>query len=138
MINSGYAENVESTKGQEGTTWFIPHHGEYHKGKPGKVRVVFDCFAKFKGISLNDCLYQGPDLNNNLLGILLRFRRKSIAIQGDVESMFPQIKIPIENRDLMLFLWWKDGNIENELQEFKMCVNLFGAVCSPSCDNFTL
>ena len=38
----------------------------------------------------------------------------------------------------MRFLWWKDGNIENELQEFRMCVYLFGAVCSPSCANFAL
>ena len=80
MITSGYVENVELTKGQEGKTWFIPHHGVYHKDKPGKIRIVFDCSAKFKGISLNNCLYQGPDLNNNLLGVLLRFRRKSIAI----------------------------------------------------------
>ena len=57
MITSGYVENVELTKGQEGKTWFIPHHGVYHKDKPGKVRIVFDCSAKFKGICLNDCLY---------------------------------------------------------------------------------
>ena len=62
MITSGYIENVESTKGQEGKTWFIPHHGMYHKDKPGKVRVTFDCSAKFKGICLNNCLYHGPYL----------------------------------------------------------------------------
>ena len=138
MITSGYVENVELTKGQEGKTWFIPHHGVYHKDKPGKIRIVFDCSAKFKGICLNDCLYQGPDLNNKLLGVLLRFRRKGIAIQADVESMFYQIQIPIEDRDLMRFLWWKDGNIKNEIQEFRMCAYLFGAVCSPSCANFAL
>ena len=113
MITSGYVENVESTKRQEGKTWFIPHHGMYHKDKPGKVRVVFDCSPKFKGIC-HEWLYQGPYLNNNLLGVLLRFRWKSIVIQADVESMFHQIQIPIEDRDLMRFLWCKDGNIENE------------------------
>ena len=41
MITSDYVENVESTKGQEGKTWFIPHHVVYHKDKPGKVKVVF-------------------------------------------------------------------------------------------------
>ena len=50
MVTSGYIKNVESTKGQEGKTWFIPYHGVYHKDKPGKVRVV-DYFAKFKGMS---------------------------------------------------------------------------------------
>ena len=114
LITSGHVENVESTKGQKGKTWFIPHHGVYHKDKPGKIRVVFDCSAKFKGICLNNCQYQGPELNNNLLGVPLQFRRKSIAIQADVESMFHQIQIAIEDRDLMHFLWWKDRNIENE------------------------
>ena len=73
MITFGYVENVESTRGQEVKTWFIPHNGMYHKDKHGKVRVVFDCSAKFEGICLNDCPYQGPDLTNNLLDVLLQF-----------------------------------------------------------------
>ena len=94
------------------------------KGKRAKLglSLIMACttkinlvkLVKFKGICLNGCLYQGPDLNNNLLGVLLRFRPKSIAIQADVESMFHQTQIPIEDRDLIRFLWWKDGNIENE------------------------
>ena len=52
--------------------------------------------------------------------------------------MFHQIQIFIKNRDLMRFLWWKGRNIENELQEFRMCVYLFGAVCFSSCANFAL
>ena len=52
--------------------------------------------------------------------------------------MFHQIQIPIEDLDLMRFFWRKNENIENELQEFRMYVYLFGAVCSPSCANFAL
>ena len=56
--------------------------------KPGKLRVVFDCSAKYKGICLNDILLQGPDITNNLVGVLLRFCQESIAVQGDIQSMF--------------------------------------------------
>lgn len=36
----------------------------------------------------NDVLLSGPDLMNNLYGVLLRFRRESIAIMADIEQMF--------------------------------------------------
>ena len=47
-----------------GKTWFIPHHGVYHPHKPGKILVVFDCSARYKGRSLDDKLLRGPDLTN--------------------------------------------------------------------------
>ena len=57
-------------------------HGVYHPLKPEKIRVVFDCSARFRGFSLNDNLLQGPDLTNSLLGVLCRFRLEPIAIMG--------------------------------------------------------
>ena len=35
-------------------SWYIPHHGVYHRIKK-KIRVVFDCSAKFNRKSLNGC-----------------------------------------------------------------------------------
>ena len=58
---------------EEGDAWYVPHHGVYHPHKPGKSRVVFDCSAKFVGLSLNSMLYKGPDLINSLVGVLTRF-----------------------------------------------------------------
>ena len=55
--------------------------------KAGKVRVVFYCAAKFKGTSLNDKLLCGPDFNNNLVGVLIRFREQPIAIVSDIREM---------------------------------------------------
>ena len=41
------------------------------EAKPGKVRIVFDCAAKYEGVSLNNQCYKGPDLNNKLVDVVL-------------------------------------------------------------------
>ena len=66
-----------------------------HPKKPDKVRVVFDCAARFRNTSLNDQLLQGPDLTNSLVLVLLRFCQERIGISADVEKMFHQVIIII-------------------------------------------
>ena len=46
--------------------WYLPTFGIYHPEKPGKICVVFDSSAKFDGVSLNNVLISGPDVNNTL------------------------------------------------------------------------
>ena len=75
---------------------------------------------------------------NTLLGILCRFRQESVAIMTDIKSMFHQFVVSKEHRDLLRFLWWKDGDPANEVVEYRMKVHLFGAVSSPGCANFGL
>ena len=75
----------------------------FHPQKPNKVRVVFDCAARFRETSLNDQLLQGPDLMNNLTGVLLRFRQERVALVADVEQMFHQVIVKPED-------WWEDSD----------------------------
>ena len=53
-----------------------------------KIRVVFDCSARFNGVSLNKSLMSGPDLTNQIVGVITRFREESVVIMGDIEAMF--------------------------------------------------
>ena len=100
--------------------------------------MVFDCSFRCQGISLNDVLLQGPDLTNFLVGVLTRFRENPVSFMADIEAMFFQVKVPICQQDFLRFLWWPNGNLNLELQEYKMTVHLFGAVSSPSVANFAL
>ncbi|KAK3086822.1 hypothetical protein FSP39_023974 [Pinctada imbricata] len=140
LFDKGYAEIIpkDHIDRNDGRVWFLPHHGIYPVKKPDKIRVVFDCSATYEGISLNSQLLQGPDLTNSLLGVLLRFRQESIAIQGDIEAMFHQVEVPESDRECLRFLWWRDGNLDKEPEHCRMKVHLFGATSSPSCCNFAL
>ncbi|KAK3737868.1 hypothetical protein QZH41_019749, partial [Actinostola sp. cb2023] len=138
VIDSGFAEKVEPAKSETMRVWYIPHHGVYHPKKPNKIRVVFDCAAQYKNESLNKHLLQGPDLTNSLVGVLHRFRQEPVAFTCDIEGMFHQVKVNEEDRDLLRFLWWENGDTTQEPQEYRMTVHLFGATSSPGCANFAL
>lgn len=139
MISKGYAEKVpdEVLERNDGRKWYLPHHGVMHPQKK-KLRVVFDCAATYKGVSLNSHLLQGPDLTSTLIGVLVRFRKESVVIAADVEAMFHQVSVPSEDRNMLRFLWWPEGNCEQNMTEYRMTVHLFGATSSPSCSNFAL
>ena len=140
IISSGYAERVPveelSTKSKQ--VWYIPHHGVYHKKKPGKIRVVFDRSTVCDGQSLKQQLLQGPDLTNNLTGVLCRFRQERIAFMCDIPAMFHQVKVDVEYRNLLRFLWWDNPELKGDPVEFRMTVHLFGATSSRGCSNFAL
>jgi hypothetical protein len=135
VISKGYAIRVPEAELArcDGRVWYLPHHGVYHPKKPNKIRVVFDCAAITRGVSLNIMLLQGPDLTNKLMGVLLRFREESVAVMGDIEAM-----VPPNDQDCLRFFWWPEGNVDEKPVVYKMNVHLFGAVSSPSCCNLAL
>ena len=134
MIDQGYAEPVppDSLQRDDGNVWYLPHHGVVHARKPGKVRVVFDCAARYKGVCLNDLLLQGPNQTNSLMDVLMRFRLEKVAFTADIQSMFNQVRVPDSDRDLLRFLWWEEGKPANKVVQYRMTVHLFGACSSPS------
>ncbi|GFV89467.1 integrase catalytic domain-containing protein [Trichonephila clavipes] len=77
MSGDGIIERVNMNLGQNiNTGYFLPHHAVVREQKDStKVRIVFDASSKGKdALSLNDCLESGPNLNPDLLKIILRFR----------------------------------------------------------------
>ena len=66
---------------------------------------MFDCSAEYRGTSLNDQLISGPDLTNQLVGVLTRFRKEQVALTADVETMVHQVRVPEDQRSLLRFLW---------------------------------
>ncbi|XP_056307490.1 uncharacterized protein LOC130219206 [Danio aesculapii] len=137
-LRKGYAEEVVDINRDDGWVWYLPHHPVLHPRKPGKIRIVFDCAARYQGASLNDCIHQGPDLTNKLLAVLLKFRQDPIALNADIESMYYQVKVPPQERDVLRFLWWEDNDPDKPPKHFRMTAHLFGGVWSPSAANFAM
>lgn len=139
LVRKGHAERVdEICVPSPSPTWYIPHHNVVNTSKPDKFRVVFDCAAQYANTSLNKEVSQGPDLTNKLLGVLLRFREHRVALIGDIEGMFYQVCVPEYHRDVLRFLWWKNGDPCLETEVYRMKVHLFGGVWSPSCAAYAL
>ena len=117
---------------------YLPHHAVINPNKPEKLRVVFDCAARYKGTSLNDQLLSSPDLTNSLFGALVRFRQEPVALSSDIEAMFHQVMVDPKDVDALRFLWWPDDDLSKQPVEFRMKIHLFGSTSSPSCASFGL
>ncbi|CAC5421663.1 unnamed protein product [Mytilus coruscus] len=80
----------------------------------------------------------GPDLTNNLVGILMRFRKNAIAITGDIEQMFYQFRVSNHNRDYLRFFWYQDNNFLKPLIEYRMTSHVFGNTPSQAVASYGL
>ena len=129
---------VEEEKLHEPYQWFLPHHSVFKKSNPEKCRVVFDCAAQFKGVSLNDVILQGPNFLNNLSGVLVRFRKEPVAVIGDIKLMFHQCFVADTDRRFLRFLWWPEGDTTQKPRVYAMKVHLFGGKSSPSVENYCM
>ena len=131
ILDSHHAELAPPV--QEGKEyWYLPFFGVYHPQKPSQIRVVFDSSAQFEGISLNDVLLSGPDMNNSLLGVLIRFRKNPVAITADIQQMFHCFLVREDCRDVLRFLWHKDNDPHKEVVDYRMRVHVFGNSPSPA------
>ncbi|XP_003369516.1 conserved hypothetical protein [Trichinella spiralis] len=96
-ITDGIIERVENVHGDEGRTWYLPHHMVFKTDQTStKGRIVFDASAHFGRTSLNRQLEAGPSLQSDLVRILLRFRRHRIGVQADVSRISGRNPIPVE------------------------------------------
>ena len=104
-----------------------------------KARVVFDSKVGLVGDrSLNEELIQGPDRNNSLRGVLLRFRKHPHAVTADVENMFHHIALPEEQSTYLRFFWFKNNDPNEEMIEYWSKVHLVGNTSGPAIANLVV
>lgn len=112
-------------------SFYIPHHCVFKLASfSTPCRVVFDASMKTDtGKSLNDILYKGPKLQNNLVSVLLNFRLYSCAITADIKQMYRQILIIEEHRKFLKILW--RSHPDSPILTYQLNTVPFGVKSSP-------
>ena len=138
-IKLGYARKLSPQEAStfNERTWYLPIHPVFNIHKPDKVRIVNDAAAMYEGVSLNSSLVTGPDLLNSLVGVLLNFRIGEVAVVGDIEAMFHQVRVDPLDADSLRFLWADDIH-SDEVYTMQMLVHIFGAKDSLACAIYAL
>ena len=75
---------------------------------------------------------------NNLIGVLMRFRKENIAVMCDIEQMFHSFYIDPSHRDFLRFLWFKGNYPSKPIIKYQMNVHLFGNGPSPAVATYGL
>ena len=83
---------MEETDSTSNITNCILHHSVVNPNKPGKLIAVYYAGSQYQKTSLNQNLIKGPDFFNNLVGVLMRFRKGKMAATLDSQEMFHKIK----------------------------------------------
>ena len=138
-LNKGYVIEVQDAHKVENRSdkkWYLPHQPVLNPNKPVKVRLVLKGAAKFHGASLNKSLPTGPDLLQNLVYVLLRFRQHPYAVSADIEGIFLRVGVFPSNQPSPRFLWREDTTTKVVVYQFTR--HIFGAKDSPTCANNAL
>jgi len=126
-LRKGYIRCIPENEMKD-VKWWLPHFPIVKKEKETtKVRIVFDAAAKTQGTCLNDLLEAGPKLQNDLLEVLLKFRKYSIALVSDIQEMYLQISISEHDGKYLCFQHICEG--KKEYYQFQRLV--FGLNVSP-------
>ena len=97
------------------------------------MRRALNGAAKFHGVFLNKSLLTGPDLLQNLVHVLLRFRQHQFTVSADIEGMF-QVGVPDRGQPSLRFLWREETNVV----VYQYTRHIFVAKDSPTCANYAL
>ncbi|XP_062535430.1 uncharacterized protein LOC134204669 [Armigeres subalbatus] len=112
-------------------TYYLPHHCVVRPDSTTtKLRVVFDASCSTDtGVSLNDALMVGPQVQDDLVSITLRYRIPQFAIISDIEKMYRQIGMNSVDQQLQLILW-KDSPSET-MRTYQLTTVTYGTSSAP-------
>ena len=136
-LEKGYIELVPDAETKStGITNYIPWFVVKHPFKDS-IRIVFDAKATYKGSSLNDHILPGPDLTNELRGVIFRFREGVVAVVADIEGMYHAFKVAPQHRDALRFFWVDESDTEN-LKIYRATSHPFGCRSSGAIASYCL
>ena len=65
---------------------------------------------EYKGRCLKKEFQTSPDLANELIGVFLTFRKKTMAFLDDIKKVYFQFGVAEKHRNFLTFSCWKNGD----------------------------
>ncbi|XP_045456263.1 uncharacterized protein LOC123666100 [Melitaea cinxia] len=135
-INLGHMHLI--TKANMTPLYYMPHHAiERPDSITTSLRVVFNASGKTtSGVSLNDVLYRGPNLQQELLILVLKWRQYKYAFTADLEKMFRQIILHPDDQRYQCIVWRDNSN--QPLNRYQLSTVTYGTKSAPFLAMMTL
>ena len=83
------------------------------------------------GLSLNDRILQGEDQLTSLNDVLLRSRQHKYLFVCDIKSMFLSVQVHERDRDSLRFLWFNQGDYNQQIKTYRWVKWCFGINAAP-------
>ena len=115
-----------------GTEFYLPHRAVVRESArllnyESRMTRLLEHMIK---LSLNECLYTGPPLQNKLWSVLVRNRFHPVVVAGDLRRAFLQVRVRETERDALRFHWLTD-KATNEVQTLRFTRVIFGLAPPP-------
>ncbi|XP_065083901.1 uncharacterized protein LOC135706259 [Ochlerotatus camptorhynchus] len=106
-LSLGHMRLVQGNEPSDVPAYYLPHHPIIKEASTTtKTRVVFDGSSKTtSGFSLNDALCVGPVIQDDLLTLVIRFRKFIVAVIADIAKMYRQVLIHPDDALLQRIIW---------------------------------
>ncbi|XP_022835967.1 uncharacterized protein LOC111363382 [Spodoptera litura] len=110
---------------------YLPHHGVIREcSTTTKLRAVFNASMKTdSGFSLNDLMEKGPNLQKDILSLVIKWRSYKYVLTADIEKMYRQILVHPEQQSLQKIIW--RDSINEPLREMQLCTLTYGTKAAP-------
>ncbi|KAJ0169306.1 hypothetical protein K1T71_015190 [Dendrolimus kikuchii] len=117
---------------------YLPHHAVLKaESETTKLRVVFNASARTSsGYSLNDLMFKGPNLQQDLQGLLLKWRQYQYAYTSDIEKMYRQIYICEKDQKYQQIIWRE--STDQPVQTYNLTTVTYGTKSAPFLAMMTL
>ena len=105
QLSQGIVERADEVV-KDGREFYISHKAVVRENAEStNIRIVYDASARANTSvpSLNKCLEIGPPLQSQLWNVLIRNKFYLVAIAGDLNQTFLQIRVRREDRDALRF-----------------------------------
>ena len=111
FVDKDSVEVVDTTTTPEGPVYYMPFRGIMKlDSKTTECRICMDASSKQSAsdVSLNQALYQGPNMVLNLALLLIKFMQGKFGVVADLEKAFLRILIAPQDRDVLRYFWFSN------------------------------